>query len=77
MPNEKEMQLLEFIRQFIDDNGYAPSYAEMMDGTGVTTKGTIHNRIESLVAQRRLARVRGIARSIRVLDCTPMVDSDH
>lgn len=74
---ESDKALLDFIDQFIEANGYAPSYTEMMDGTGVTTKGTIYNQIERLVLDGRIARAPGISRSIRILRASAMVDSEN
>lgn len=62
----KELELFEFIKGFIDEHGYAPSYSEMMKGAGISTKGTIHNRINRLVKDGMISQVPGISRSIRV-----------
>lgn len=62
----KELELFDYIKAFIVANGYAPSYSEMMKGTGVTTKGTIHNRINRLVKDGKISQVPGISRSIRI-----------
>jgi SOS-response transcriptional repressor LexA len=75
--NKKDEKLLNFIESFIDARGYAPSYAEMMDGTVTKTKGTIHNQIKRLVAAGRIAMAPGVSRSIRVLPATPMVESSN
>lgn len=64
---ESDKALLDFISQFIETNGYAPSYSEMMDGTVTKTKGTIHNQIKRLISTGRIAMAPGVSRSIRVL----------
>ena len=62
----KELELFDFIKDFIAANGYAPSYSEMMKGVGISTKGTIHNRVNRLVKDGKISQVPGISRSIRV-----------
>jgi repressor LexA len=63
----REKNLLAFIHDFIDANGYAPTYTEMMKGTGEKSKNGIYRSLDILVAAGWISRVEGVSRSIRVI----------
>lgn len=64
----KDHQLLDYIGSYIDEHKFAPTYKEMMDGTGTTTKGTIFNRLERLVRAEKIFQIPGSSRAIRILE---------
>lgn len=70
MLKDREKQLLEFIAEFINDNGYAPSFTEMMDGIEEKSKNGIHRMLNRLQDSGRIRKTDGVARSIRVLECS-------
>jgi repressor LexA len=67
----REKNLLAFIHDFIDANGYAPTYTEMMKGTGEKSKNGIYRSLDVLVAAGWVTRVEGVSRSIRIMESTP------
>lgn len=67
----REKNLLAFIHDFIDANGYAPTYTEMMKGTGEKSKNGIYRSLDILVAAGWITRVEGVSRSICIMDSTP------
>jgi repressor LexA len=74
MQNERDSQLLEFIRDFTDANGYAPTFEEMMEGIGLGNKRSITLSLGRLEAADRIRRSPGKSRSVRILDATPVID---
>ena len=65
---EKDQAALEFIKTYIDDKGYAPNFAEIMEAVGERSKAGISRSLERLESNRLIARSAGVARSIRVLE---------
>ena len=64
----KQKRLLDFIVDFTDRKGYAPSYAEMKDALHLASLATIHKHIEALEERRYLRRSFNHSRSIDVVD---------
>jgi SOS-response transcriptional repressor LexA len=74
---DKDEKALQFMRSYIDEKGYAPNFVEIMEAIDERSKAGITRVINRLAQSGRISRVPGVARSIRVLDCTPMVDSNN
>lgn len=64
----KDQELLHFMKSYIEENAFAPTYQEMMDGTGTTSKGTIFLRLERLVKAQKIFQIPGSPRAIRILE---------
>ena len=64
----KDQAALEFIKVYIDDKGYAPNFAEIMEAVGERSKAGISRSLERLESNKLIARSAGVARSIRVLE---------
>jgi len=64
----KDQAALEFIKTYIDDRGYAPNFAEIMEAVGERSKAGISRSLERLESHNLIARSAGVARSIRVLE---------
>lgn len=47
---------MEYIRQFIENNGYPPSYQDVADHFRLASKGAVARHIEALEKQRLLSR---------------------
>lgn len=50
--------MLDFITQFVERNGYEPSYQQIANKLGVTSKGGIQRHIEALEGQGLISRRR-------------------
>lgn len=62
----KQKRLLDFIADFVDREGYAPSYAEMKDALQLASLATIHKHIEALEQRKYVRRNFNHSRSIDV-----------
>lgn len=63
---ERQGQILKFIRDFIDENGYAPSIRETADHFNISLKGA-HDHITALEHKGYIKRAYKISRSITVI----------
>jgi len=64
---KKQMDLFNFIKDYIDKNNMAPSYEEMKTGTGCTTKCTIFTKINQLQERGWITKLPGKNRSITIV----------
>lgn len=67
----KQIELLDFIRGFLADHGYAPTLEEMADQFGIS-RVTIHERLRGLEERGVLKRTKYQARAIELLDPAPV-----
>ncbi len=66
-PTKKQRQLLDFIEKFIKENGYSPSYREIMNGCDYTSVATVALHVNSLIKRGHLIKRDHSARSIEVV----------
>tara|TARA_R100001443_G_scaffold117118_1_gene140017 strand:+ start:607 stop:813 length:207 start_codon:yes stop_codon:yes gene_type:complete len=62
----KQAELRTYIKNYIDDNGFSPSFDEMMKGVGLKSKSGIHRLVEGLVKQGKIKRVKFTRRSVEL-----------
>ena len=65
---KKQLAVLNFLEDFTEENGYSPSYREIMTGLGLTSVSAVAEHIDNLVSKGVLKKVSGAARSLEVLD---------
>jgi SOS-response transcriptional repressor LexA len=64
----KQSALLTYIKDYMAaHDGTAPSYAEMMDGTGQSSKASIHRLLTGLAERGHIAHMKNRTRAIVVL----------
>lgn len=69
---KKQSAVLAFIREYIEDNGYAPSYREIADAFNLSSTATIHGHVQALVEKGLIVNGDdGEARSIELVEETP------
>ena len=64
---KKQRELFIFIKDYINKNNMAPSYEEMKEGTGCTTKCTIFTKINQLQERGWITKLPGKSRSITIV----------
>ncbi|MGD8588134.1 MAG: transcriptional repressor LexA [Chromatiales bacterium] len=62
---------LDFIRQYLARQGYAPSLEEIAAGIGIRSKGTAHRHVQALAEAGRLRLIPGRKRGIELTDAAP------
>lgn len=65
---KKQLAVLDFLQDFTEENGYSPSYREIMTGLGLSSVSAVAEHIDNLVSKDVLKKVPGAARSLEVLD---------
>ena len=56
--SKRQREILNFLSEFLEIKGYSPSYKEIADGLGLSSKGSVARHIETLEAQGFLDRIR-------------------
>jgi len=65
---KRQRDLLQFVSQFMQKHGYAPTLAEICDGLGLRSPATVHEHISNLMEKGVLKKTDGIRRGIEVID---------
>ena len=63
-PRQKEV--LDFLVNFVEDNGYSPSYEEIATGMNLASLATVHKHVSALEARGYLKRGFNQSRSLDV-----------
>jgi repressor LexA len=66
-PTKKQFETLEFIKEFIGQHGYSPSYREIMRGCNYTSVATVSLHVNNLISRGHLAKRGKSARSIELV----------
>jgi repressor LexA len=64
---KRQRQVYDFIHDFIQRNGYSPSFEEIGDGLGLSSLATVHKHVSNLEKKALLKRDYNRSRSIDVL----------
>jgi len=62
----RQKEVLDFIIDFVADNGYSPSYEELARGLQLASVATVHKHIEALESRGYLRRAFNQSRSLEV-----------
>ncbi len=79
-PTKKQHELLEYLREFIAEHGYSPSYREIMRGCNYTSVATVALHVSSLIKRGHVVKRDKSARSLEVVetnDRTKHAKSNH
>ncbi len=64
---KRQRQIYDFIADFVQSNGYSPSFEEIGAALGLSSLATVHKHISNLEAKKMLRRDYNRSRSIDVL----------
>ncbi len=64
----RQKEVMDYLSNFIDQNGYSPSYEEIASGLGLASLATVHKHIQALEAKQYLRRSYNHSRSLEVGD---------
>ncbi len=68
MLTDRQRQTFNFIRSFIDENGYPPKLKEIGDHLGISSRGTVHRYIKALEDEHLIQIESGRSRGIAILE---------
>lgn len=63
----RQKDVLDFLSEFTQKNGYSPSYEEIAEGLGLNSLATVHKHVSNLQSKGLLHRSHNRSRSIDVL----------
>ena len=64
----RQKEVMDFLANFIDGNGYSPSYEEIASGLGLASLATVHKHIQALESKQYLRRSYNHSRSLEVAE---------
>jgi repressor LexA len=64
---KRQKEILDFLEQFVTENGYPPSYEEIAQHFGYTSLATVHEHLENLRVKGYIRKSYNASRSIEVM----------
>ncbi len=64
----RQRQIVDFIAQYIQKNGYSPTLQDIASALGVNSLATVHEHLEALVKKGVIKKYEGAVRGIELLD---------
>ena len=68
---KRQKELLDYVDAFIQENGYGPSYREIMNAIGYKSVSTVAIHIDGLITKGFLRKTDNSARSLEVVTKNP------
>lgn len=74
---KRQRQIVDFIAQYIQKNGYSPTLQEIANALGVSSLATVHEHLQALQRKKVIKKFEGAVRGIELIDRTflKMTDS--
>lgn len=67
---KRQRQIVEFISQFIQKNGYSPTLSEIAKAINVNSLATVHEHLQALIRKKVIKKYEGAVRGIELVDRT-------
>lgn len=67
---KRQRQIVDFIAQFIQKNGYSPTLQEIATAIGVSSLATVHEHLQALIRKKVIKKFDGAVRGIELVDRT-------
>lgn len=67
---KRQRQIVDFIGQYIQKNGYSPTLQEIATSIGVSSLATVHEHLQALQRKKVIKKFEGAVRGIELLDRT-------
>lgn len=65
---KRQRQIVDFIAQYIQKQGYSPTLQDIADALGVSSLATVHEHLQALVKKGVIRKYEGAVRGIELLD---------
>ena len=65
---KRQKQILNFISQYIQKNGYSPTLTEIAEAIGVSSLATVHEHLAAMEKKGVIKRYKGAVRGIELVD---------
>jgi repressor LexA len=66
----RQRQIVDFIAQYIQKNGYSPTLQEIATSIGVSSLATVHEHLQALQRKKVIRKFEGAVRGIELVDRT-------
>lgn len=73
---KRQRQIVDFIAQYIQKNGFSPTLQEIADAIGVSSLATVHEHLQALQRKKVIRKFDGAVRGIELIDRTYIKMSD-
>jgi len=73
---KRQRQIVDFIGQYIQMNGYSPTLQEIANSIGVSSLATVHEHLQALQRKKVIKKFEGAVRGIELLDRTYLRTTD-
>ncbi len=67
---KRQRQIVDFISQYIQKNGFSPTLQEIANSIGVSSLATVHEHLEALQRKKVIRKIEGTVRGIELIDRT-------
>lgn len=67
---KRQRQIVDFLSQYIQKNGYSPTLQEIAESLGVSSLATVHEHLQALVRKKIIRKTDGAVRGIELIDRT-------
>lgn len=67
---KRQKQILDFIGQYIQKNGYSPTLQEIANAMGLSSLATVHEHLQTLAKKGVLRKYEGSVRGLEVIEQT-------
>ncbi len=64
---KRQRQILDFIKQYIEKNGYSPTLQQIAEAIGVSSLATVHEHLASMAKKNVIKKFEGSVRGIEVV----------
>jgi len=65
---KRQRQILDFISQYIQKNGYSPTLQQIADALGVSSLATVHEHLSAMAKKKVIKKFEGAVRGIEIVD---------
>ena len=70
---KRQTGILEFIAEYVRDNGYPPTIREIGKAVGITSTSVVNYNLNRLAERGFLLRERDVSRGLRLIDQSPEI----
>jgi repressor LexA len=65
---KRQKQILDFLKQYIQKNGFSPTLVEIAEASGLSSLATVHEHLAALARKGVIKRYEGAVRGIEIID---------
>ena len=65
---KRQKQILDFISQYVQKNGYSPTLQQIADALGVSSLATVHEHLNAMAKKKVIKKFEGAVRGIEIID---------